>query len=135
MIMLTIIIDSSLTKATNLHRRLSVYIYTSAHSASNLRTSWSSQSDIREAAEHFSLTFFPWANPISSDQEKDEDLTSIILAALEVRTWLFGQPSEYDFIWDGARERTVILNPGLIQRAEQYGSGDDLIIEATVAGV
>ena len=30
-------------------------------------------SEIREAAEHFSLAFFPWVNPTASDQEKEDN--------------------------------------------------------------
>ncbi|CAO2651029.1 Nn.00g093260.m01.CDS01 [Neocucurbitaria sp. VM-36] len=128
--------DSNLTAATTLHRRLSVYLYISTSSISNPRRSWAFQSDMREAAEHFSLTFFPWANPTASDQEREEDLARIISEALELRIWLFGQPFSYEFEWEGTGRRGVLVSPGLIRRANEQGEGERrMVMEGTVVGL
>jgi hypothetical protein len=81
-------------------------------------------SNTREAAEHFSLTFFPWANPMSSDQDRDDDLARIITDTLTVRVWLFGQLDTYEFEWEGVGERGVVVNPGLVKRKWRGGDGD-----------
>ncbi|RAR02957.1 hypothetical protein DDE82_005513 [Stemphylium lycopersici] len=107
--------DPSIPSAESLFRRVSVYLYTTISGTSDSRQSRLTQSNSREAAEHFSLTFFPWANPQSSDQEKDEDLARIITEALGVRIWLFGQPDIYEFQWEGAGRRGVIVSPGLVR--------------------
>ncbi|KAF1851955.1 uncharacterized protein K460DRAFT_271897 [Cucurbitaria berberidis CBS 394.84] len=129
-----IVSDSNLTAATTLHRRLSVYLYTTTSSISNPRRSRAFQSDMREAAEHFSLTFFPWANPTSSDQEREDDLTRIISEALEVRIWLFGQPFSYEFEWEGTGRRGVLVSPGLVRRTDGRGEEEGMmVVEGTVA--
>lgn len=127
--------DTNLTAAMTLHRRLSVYLYTSTHSISNPRRSWNFQSDIREAAEHFSLTFFPWANPTASDQDKEEDLARTISEALELRIWLFGQPCTYEFEWEGTGRRGVLICPTLVRRTDESGEGERrVVVEGTVVG-
>jgi hypothetical protein len=126
-------IGSNLSTALTLHRRLSVFLYTS-HATT--RRSWSFQSDIREAAEHFSLTFFPWANPAADDQEKEDDLTRIISEALETRIWLFGQPSEFEFRWDGVGTRGVVVSPELVRQDGEDRSGrGKVVLESGVAGL
>lgn len=105
--------------AATLHRRLSVYLYdTSCSHQSRSRNSWALSSGIREAAEHFSLTFFPWANPTDNDQERDERLIHIISSALSLRIWLFGQPNVYDFSWERAGSRGVVVSPALVRRTD-----------------
>ncbi|KAH7392661.1 hypothetical protein BKA66DRAFT_412112 [Pyrenochaeta sp. MPI-SDFR-AT-0127] len=127
--------DTNLAAATTLHRRLSVFLYTSTHSISNPRRSWNFQSDIREAAEHFSLTFFPWASPTASDQEKEEDLARIISEALELRIWLFGQPFVYEFEWEATGRRGVLICPTLVRRPDESGEGRGrVVVEGTVVG-
>jgi hypothetical protein len=130
-------IDAKLATAQTLHRRLSVYLYTASsnpHAAS--RRSWSAQSDIREAAEHFSLTFFPWANPVADDQEKEDDLTHVISEAMDTRIWLFGQPSEFVFRWDGVGTRGVVVSPELVKQDSNDGSGRGrVVLESGVAGL
>jgi len=123
--------DSNLQTALTYHRRLSVYLYTSTSSPTT--TSRRHQSDIREAAEHFSLTFFPWANPGSDDQEKEDDLTRVISEAMETRVWLFGQPSEYEFRWDGVGTRGIAVSPELV-RKDGSGRGR-VLVESNVAGL
>ncbi|KAF2829704.1 hypothetical protein CC86DRAFT_285141 [Ophiobolus disseminans] len=130
-------LDSNLSTAQTLHRRLSVYLYTTASASSPTsprRRSWSFQGDIREAAEHFSLTFFPWANPGSDDQEKEDDLTRVISDALETRVWLFGQPAEYEFRWDGVGTRGVVVSPELV-KADRLGGRGRVLVESGVAGL
>ncbi|KAF1943085.1 hypothetical protein EJ02DRAFT_511150 [Clathrospora elynae] len=128
--------DPSLRAATALHRRLSVYLYTARSSNSNSHRSWTFQSDVREAAEHFALTFFPWANPTASDQEKDEDLAQIISEALEMRIWLYGQPCEYEFEWEGAGRRGVLVSPGLVRWTNERGEGEERrVVEGVAVGV
>lgn len=122
--------------AASLFRRVSVYLYTTISGTSDSRQSWLAQSNTREAAEHFSLTFFPWAKPQSSDQEKDEDLARIITEALGVRIWLFGQPDTCEFKWEGAGRRGVIISPGLVKR--MYANGDEKetwVVEGAVVGM
>jgi hypothetical protein len=93
--------------AESLHRRLSVHLYT-AHSTT-------SPPAIREAAEHFSLTFFPWATPSFSDSDREHDLATLIGEALQCRIWLFGQPRGWAFEWEGgSRGGGVVVAPGLV---------------------
>ncbi|KAG9185907.1 hypothetical protein G6011_07238 [Alternaria panax] len=127
--------DPDLIVATSLHRRISVYLYSSITGMPNRRRSWMAQSNVREAAEHFSLTFFPWANPTSSDQDKDEDLTRIITATLAMRIWLFGQLDSYEFQWEGAGERSIVINPGLVKRKRAEGDGDDSVFQLVEGAV
>lgn len=121
--------DSKLKTASTLHRRLSVYLFTAA-------SSWNVQANIREAAEHFSLTFFPWANPAGDDRDKDEDLAGIIQEALETRIWLFGQPHSYEFRWDGVGQRGIVVSPQLARQADEDGErGGRVVMESGVAGL
>jgi hypothetical protein len=121
--------DPKLTKACTLHRRLSVYLFAAT-------SSWNVQSSIREAAEHFSLTFFPWANPAGDDQDKDEDLASTIQEALETRIWLFGQPYLYEFRWDGIGQRGIVVSPQLVRRADEDGErSGKVVLESGIAGL
>tara|TARA_R110002003_G_scaffold41_3_gene2831 strand:- start:18690 stop:19328 length:639 start_codon:yes stop_codon:yes gene_type:complete len=129
------IIDPTLATASTLHRRLSVLLYTSNfNSTTSPRRSWSFQSDMREAAEHFSLTFFPWANPGSDDQEKEDDLTRIISEVLETRVWLFGQPSEFEFRWDSVGSRGVVVSPELVKQ-DEAGGERRVVLESGVSGL
>jgi hypothetical protein len=125
--------DPTITKALSLHRRLSVFLYTSqSHSQSHSFLS----SSIREAAEHFSLTYFPWANPGSDDQEKEDDLTRVITEALETRIWLFGQPAEYEFRWDGVGMRGILVGPEVLERGyDGQGGRDKVVVEGSVVGL
>ncbi|KAI1563043.1 hypothetical protein A1F97_08102 [Pyrenophora tritici-repentis] len=93
--------NPSVIAAASLHRRISVYLYTAVSNSQDSRETRLTQSNIREAAEHFSLTFFPWANPASCDQDKDDDLGRIMTEALEISIWLLGQPGLYEFEWEG----------------------------------
>lgn len=103
--------NSNVALAQQIHRRISVYLHTS-----NLPSSPSPS--IREAAEHFSLTFFPWANPLADDQEKEDELTRIIHEALDMRIWLVGQPGVYEFLWDGVGSRGVVVRPEVVMIEE-----------------
>ena len=58
------------------------------------------QPRIRAAAEHFSLTFFPWADPLATDQDKDDHLAGVIADALDTALWLFAQVGAFDVDWD-----------------------------------
>ncbi|XPS72497.1 hypothetical protein M3J09_004662 [Ascochyta lentis] len=117
------------TTAQSIHRRLSVYLYTHKNSLpptnpsqsqprlsnlSALSLSRKTSSVIREAAEHFSLTFFPWANPAFGDQERESDLTRIIGEALECRVWLCGQPGEWGFEMEVPGRGMVVVAPSLV---------------------
>ncbi|KAL6710724.1 hypothetical protein ACN47E_007781 [Coniothyrium glycines] len=133
--------DANLAAAHTLQRRLAVYIYTStpppssssSPSPSTRRASRTVHADIREAAEHFSLTFFPWANPVSSDQVKDEDLARLISEALDLSIWLFGQPYAYGFEWEGMGRRGVLVSPGLVRGSED--GKRDWVVEGVVVGI
>ena len=128
--------DPSVTTAASLHRRISVYLHTAISSAQSSRESRLVQSNIREAAEHFSLTFFPWANPASCDQDKDDDLGRIITEALEVRIWLFGQPGVYEFEWEGTGRRGVLISPGLVRRTHTNEGGNETrVVEGVVVAM
>jgi hypothetical protein len=89
---------------------------------------------MREAAEHFSLTFFPWANPAADDQDKDDGLTRVIGEALELRVWLFGQPSEYEWRWDGVGSRGVVVSPQ-VMRVDGSGERGRVVVESVVVAV
>ncbi|EMD96012.1 hypothetical protein COCC4DRAFT_29483 [Bipolaris maydis ATCC 48331] len=129
--------DPGVAAAASLLKRTSVYLYTSTSGTPESAQSWAIQSSAREAAEHFSMTFFPWANPTCSDQQKDEDLTSIIIEAREISIWLFGQPYVYEFEWGGAGRRGVLVSPGLVRRT--HATGDDeqetRVVEGAVVGM
>jgi hypothetical protein len=122
--------DAQLATARTLHRRLAVYIYT----ASSQRTSQSA-SAMREAAEHFSLTFFPWANPGADDTEKDDDLMHVIAQALEMRIWLFGQPGEFVFRWDSVGTRGVVVCPEVVRVDDGNDERERVVLENRVVGV
>jgi hypothetical protein len=98
-----------------LYKRLAVHLH-----ATFTSTSQSRQTDIREAAEHFALTFFPWADPGYGDQEKVEDLVQIISNALDLVIWLYGQPFVYEFAWESGR-RGIVVAPGLIKTTDSKG--------------
>ena len=100
------------------------YLYSTITGYPNRRKSWMAQSETREAAEHFSLTFFPWANPTSSDQDRDDDFARIITDTLTVRIWLFGQLDTYEFEWEGVGQRGIVINPGLVKRKWRSDSRD-----------
>lgn len=113
-----------MSAAYTMYRRLAVYLSSaSPTNASSTRLS-ARLSDIREAAEHFSLTFFPWANPMSSDQEKDDDLMHIIRTALELSIWMHGQPFLYRFIWESTGRRGTTVAPGLARVSDAEGRVD-----------
>ncbi|RMZ74352.1 cell wall integrity and stress response component [Pyrenophora seminiperda CCB06] len=128
--------NPSVSTAAALHRRISVYLYTATSGTQNPRESRLTQSNIREAAEHFSLTFFPWANPAACDQDKDDDLGRIITAALEVRIWLFGQPGMYEFEWEETGRRGVLISPGLVRRTyTNEGMNSARIVDGVVVAM
>lgn len=129
-------VDSNVVAAGSLLRRVSAYIYTTTAGTRESRQSWMAQASAREAAEHFSLTFFPWANPTSSDQQRDEDLTFIIVEALEISIWLFGQPDRYEFQWEGAGRGGVLVSPGLVKRTVAHGEEQEtMVVEGAVVGM
>ena len=128
--------DPGVTAAASLLKRTSVYLYTSTSGTPESAQSWAIQSSAREVAEHFSMTFFPWANPTCSDQQKDEDLTSIIIEAREISIWLFGQPDLYEFEWGGAGRRGVLVSPGLVRRTNATGDEQETrVVEGAVVGM
>ena len=131
--------DSRTTStAKSLHRRLSAYIYTSSlpsqlpHSSSRASLVPRTTAAMRESAEHFSLTFFPWGNPSSRDVEREEDLLMILSEALDLQVWLFGQPDEWVFDW-GSADRGVVIRPGL-ERVNEVGE-DSVVVERDVVAV
>jgi hypothetical protein len=99
-----------------LYKRLAVHLH-----APTVASLQSRQSDIREAAEHFALTFFPWANPAFQESEKDEELIHIISDALDVSIWLHGQPYTYDYVWESVGKRGTIVAPGLSKFTDRRG--------------
>jgi hypothetical protein len=129
--------DPNVAAAISLHRRLAVYLFTTSPKISNTRRSRLFESDVREAAEHFSLTFFPWANPSSSDQDKDEDLARVISEALSMRIWLFGQPDMYEFEWEETGRRGVLVSPSLVRKGGMggEGQGEIRVVEGVIGGV
>lgn len=57
--------------------------------------------------------------------------------ALETRVWLYGQPAEYEFRWDGVGTRGVVVSPELVRR-EGGGVGGGrgrVLVESSVAGM
>jgi hypothetical protein len=133
---MTNIPDTNVAAATSLHRRLAVYLFTTPSKTANTRRSRIFESNIRDAAEYFSLTFFPWANPSSSDQDKDEDLARVISETLSLRIWLFGQPDWYKFEWEGTGRRGVLVSPSLLRKGDVCGEGrgEMRVLEGVVGG-
>ncbi|KAL5385935.1 hypothetical protein DPSP01_004371 [Paraphaeosphaeria sporulosa] len=114
-----------------LYKRLAAHLY--APPISSLQ---SRQSDIREAAEHFALTFFPWANPAYADQDKDENLVDVINNALDLSLWLFGQPYLYEWVWEDVGRRGMVVSPGLVRVTDERGKMLDRprkVVDAVVA--
>ncbi|KAJ4356289.1 uncharacterized protein N0V89_004320 [Didymosphaeria variabile] len=99
-----------------LYKRLAAHLH--APPTSSLQ---SRQSDIREAAEHFALTFFPWANPAYADQDKDENLVDVINNALDLSLWLFGQPYLYEWVWEEVGRRGTVVSPGMVRVTDERG--------------
>ncbi|KAF2190742.1 hypothetical protein K469DRAFT_733408 [Zopfia rhizophila CBS 207.26] len=107
---------ADLSPAYILYKRIAVHLHTSSPSNTHSR-----KSDICEAAEHFSLTFFPWANPNYNDQEKDEHLVQVISNALDLSIWLYGQSFVYEFFWEGVGMRGMVVAPGLRKLSDAKG--------------
>jgi hypothetical protein len=137
---------SQLATAQSLHRRLTVYLYTVNNSLTSTNRSQSrlsnlsalsltrkTSSAIREAAELFSLTFFPWANPTFGDQDREGDLVGIIGEALECRIWLCGQMGEWGFEWEGVGRGAVVVSPALIVR--DMGGPRRVVMDQSVVGI
>ncbi|PVI06001.1 hypothetical protein DM02DRAFT_724763 [Periconia macrospinosa] len=99
-----------------MYKRLAVHLHSPDTASFQAR-----QSDIREAAEHFALTFFPWINPAVSDQEKDQELIKIMNSALELSIWLYGQPYQYEFMWEDPGFRGTAITPGLTRMTDSRG--------------
>ncbi|KAF3046124.1 hypothetical protein E8E12_011237 [Didymella heteroderae] len=139
--------STQLAMAQALHRRLTVHIYTQKNAISPTNRSQSrlsnlsalsltrkTSSAIREAAENFSLTFFPWANPTFGDQEREGDLAGIMTEALETRIWLAGQTGEWDFEWGFLGRGLIVVSPSLVVR--EYGRGPRrVVMDQNVVGV
>ncbi|KAF2651958.1 hypothetical protein K491DRAFT_696018 [Lophiostoma macrostomum CBS 122681] len=135
--------NPDLSPAYLLYRQLSSHLYTTLNplsphtnpSASALSLTTSLSSRVQEAAEHFALTFFPWANPAYSDSDKDDDLVSIIIHALELMLWLHGQPFVYELNWEGVGRRGIVIAPGLARMTDTQGREDgepQVLLEPTV---
>lgn len=109
-----------LAPAQALHRRLTIHIYTALHALphriSTLSLPRHTSAAILSAAEHFSLAFFPWADPALSEPEREADLARIITEALECGIWLRGQEREWGFEWEECGEGVVVLWPGMVVR-------------------
>ena len=108
-------LDANHATALTLHRRLTAFLHTSSQS--------STLSAIREAAEHFSLTFFPWAQPEMSELDKDQDLVNAMEKALETRIWLWGQGADWGFEWEGTGRRGVLIAPSVVRGGERVREG------------
>ncbi|KAF2708355.1 hypothetical protein K504DRAFT_468699 [Pleomassaria siparia CBS 279.74] len=109
-----------LSAAYIIYKRLAVHLHSAVQSNAQARLS-----EIREAAEHFAITFFPWANPTYGDQEKDEDLVQLISSALDLSVWLHGQPFVYEFLWEGVGRRGIVVSPGLTKTTDLKGRIDE----------
>lgn len=127
-------VDPDVTAASTLHRRLSVYLFNAASPTTLSRRDLITDSNAHEAAEHFSLTFFPWANPSASDQERDAALASLIHKALQLNIWLYGEPFLYAFEWEETGRRGVLVSPSLVRRTDGADSSRDskVVVEGVV---
>ncbi|KAF2993689.1 hypothetical protein E8E13_001702 [Curvularia kusanoi] len=131
---------ADLAPALSLHRRLTIHLYTSlsrsplsqspyptqrASTASSLSLSRATSSIIREAAEHFSLTFFPWADPALLDSEREGDLGRLLGEVLETRVWMAGLEGEWGFEWEEAGRGVVVVRPkvGVRERGREGWRG------------
>lgn len=115
-----------LTTAYILHRRLSAHLYSSLTHPSRLLAL---QPTMRDAAEQFSLTFFPWADPGFGDIERDAELVQNISHALDTVVWLYGQPYlRTEFIWQAhVTNRGTVISPGLVGVGPSEGTRDVLL--------
>lgn len=53
-----------------------------------------------------------------------------------MRIWLFGQPDIYEFQWEGAGRRGVIVSPGLVRRTYVNGEEKETwVVEGAVVGM
>ncbi|KAF2848817.1 hypothetical protein T440DRAFT_428048 [Plenodomus tracheiphilus IPT5] len=129
-------VDPNVTAVSTLHRRLSVYLFNAATSTTVSRRNMLTQSNAREAAEHFSLTFFPWANPSSSDRDRDDALAGLIHMALNLSIWLYGEPFLYEFDWEETGRRGVLVSPSLVRRTGGVHEDDKkVVVEGVVMAV
>lgn len=114
--------SSDFATALALHRRLTIHLYTSLHPFSpqglirhsTLSLPRACSSAIREAAEHFSLTFFPWSDPSSHDSARETDLAALLVAALECRVWMLGLEGEWRFEWRESGAGVVAVRPAVV---------------------
>ena len=113
-----------------IYKRLAAHLHAPPPAALHSR-----QSDIHEAAEHFALTFFPWANPIYADKDKDENLVEVVNHALDLSMWLFGQPYLYEWVWEEVGRRGTVIAPGLVRVSDEKGRGLERPVRITEAVV
>jgi len=121
--------SSNFAAALALHRRLTIHLYTSLHSPSpqgltrnsNYSTpslSLVSPSALRAAAEHFSLTFFPWLDPSLDDSEREADLAETLSSALQCRMWLLGLEGAWGVEWQESGNGVVVVRPAVVVSGE-----------------
>ena len=138
--------SSNLAAALALHRRLTIHLYTSLHSPSprglTLNSNHSTPSlplipasAIRAAAEHFSLTFFPWLDPSLDDSEREADLAEILSSALQCRMWLLGLEGAWGFEWQESGSGVVVVRPAVVVRGEgeEGGRGREVLGQSVLA--
>jgi hypothetical protein len=118
--------SSGLAAALALHRRLTIHLYTSLYTSSPLGSprhstpslSLPSPTALRAAAEHFSLTFFPWLDPSLDDSERESDLAEVLISALQCRIWMLGLEGGWGFEWLESGNGVVVVRPAVAVRGE-----------------
>ena len=99
-----------LAAALALHRRLTLHLYTTLHPSSP----HTSSSALRAAAEHFSLTFFPWLDPSLDDSAREADLADILGRMLQCRMWMHGLQEEWGVEWQERGNGVVVVRPAVL---------------------
>ena len=77
-----------------------------------------SPSALRAAAEHFSLTFFPWLDPSLDDSEREADLAETLSSALQCRMWLLGLEGAWGVEWQESGNGVVVVRPAVVVSGE-----------------
>ncbi|CBX93374.1 predicted protein [Plenodomus lingam JN3] len=127
-------VDPNVSAARTLHRRLLVYLFNAAPPTTLSHRGPLIDANVHAAAQRFSLTFFPWANPSASNHDRDEALAGLLHMALRLNIWLYGEPFLYEFAWEETGRRGIMVSPNLVRRTEGPGSQDGkaVVVEGVV---
>ena len=103
-------------------------------------------SAIQSAATNFSRAFEQWANPSQNSSARVQNLAAIMRHAASLGLVLFSQPSEFQYVWRNARdrssrgstERRIVVTPGLVKVSDDRGRALErglVIIDPVIADI